>query len=127
MAKLKPGDRVDCRVKQATIVSPYRDYDEVKTFEIVAKDAFGYYLYVPHYWLINGTSKADKYQCKSLNIDKKFLDEKIIYIQESMIYKIHAVLDEMHCSNCGEFFQMATPNQSNGTLLCWSCRENPYR
>lgn len=127
MAKLKSGDRVDCHIKQATIVSPYKDYDEVKTFEIVAKGIFGYYLYVPHHWVLNGTTKADKYQCKALGIDHKFLDERIIYISESMVYKVHTILDGMACKNCKEFFQMATPNQPDGTLICWSCRQNPYR
>lgn len=127
MAQLKPGDRVDCRVKQATIVSPYKDYDEIKTFEIVAVDKHGYYLFVPEYYALRGTTKADKYQCKQLRIDLKFLDEKIIYIQANLIYKINYVLDGMKCCKCGEFYQMASPNQPDGTLICWSCRQNPYR
>ena len=49
MAKIKPGDRIDCRVKEAEIVSPYQAYDKIITFEIVAVDAHGYYLYVPSY------------------------------------------------------------------------------
>lgn len=127
MAKLKPGDRVDCRVKEATVVSPYKDYDEIKTFEIVAEDKYGYYIYVPPYYNIKGTSKADKYRCKQLRIDSKFLGVDILYIQENMIARIASVLDGMHCANCGEFHAMAGPNQENGTLICYSCRFNPYR
>jgi hypothetical protein len=127
MTKLKPGDRVDCRVKTATIVSPYRNYDEVKTFEIVAKDDHGYYLYVPHYYALKGTIVADVYCCKRLGIDKRFLNENIIHIQENMIANIRSRLDGMVCSICKEFYPFASGNQKDGTLICYSCRQNPYR
>ncbi len=128
MAQLKPGDRVDCRVKEASIVSPYRDYDEIITFEVVAIDKYGYYLFVPAYRSIKGSVVADRYRCKALNIDKRFLDENIVYIQESQIYKISAVLDGARCVKCLEFFPMASPNQGDGTLICWNCRNYPsYR
>ena len=127
MTKLKPGDLIDCRVKQSVIVGPYKDYDEIKTFQIIAKDKHGYYLYVPSYYLLKDTRKADKYQCKSLGIDLKFIDEPFIYIQGNMILRINSILDGMACSNCEEFYSMAEPNQEDGTLICYSCRMNPYR
>ena len=128
MTKLKPGDRVDCRVKMNTIVSPYNgDYDQVVTFEIVSKDNLGYYVYVPQYIYIAGSVTVDKYLANQLSIDKKFLGEKIIYIQGSLISKVSSILDGMSCANCKEFFQMAEPNQEDGTLICYTCRQNPYR
>lgn len=127
MANLKPGDRVDCRLKNAIIVSPYKEYDEVLTFEIVATDKYGYYLYVPSYYFVKGTFKADTYQCKNLVIEKRFLDTEIVYIQENLIDKVSAILDGLRCKKCQDFFVMATPNQEDGTLICWSCRNNPYR
>lgn len=127
MTKLKPGDRVDCRVKASTIVSPYKSYDEIKTFEIVATDDHGFYLYVPHYYGLKGTSIADKYQCKALGIDQKFLNEEMIYVQGNMIAAVHETMDGIVCKICREFYQYATSNQSDGTLICYSCRQNPYR
>lgn len=127
MAKLKPGDCVDVRIKNATIVSPYRDYDEIKTFQIIARDRHGYYLYIPSYYLLKDSEKADYYQCSELGIDFKFLDEQFVYIEGNMIARVNSVLDGMSCSNCEEFFQMAEPNQDDGTLICYSCRVNPYR
>ena len=127
MAKLKPGDRVDCRVKQAAIVSPYKDYDEIKTFEIIAIDKYGYYLYVPSYLYLKGAVKADKSQCKHLGIDKRFLDDNMLFIQENLICKISAVVDGMKCARCQDFFSMAEGNQPDGTLICYACRFNPYR
>lgn len=127
MSRLKPGDRVDCRIKDSTIVHPYKSYDEIKTFEIIATDAQGYYLFVPIYLTIKGSVTADKYRCRHLNIDKKFIDEQMIYVPEGMIYQVSNIMDGMTCCKCGEFYAMAAPNQENGTLVCFSCRSNPYR
>lgn len=127
MASLKPGDRIECRVKDSSITSPYKEYDEIITFEIVAVEKYGYYVYVPPYLAIHKTFKADKYQCQHLEIDKRFLDADILYLNSSMVYKVKAVMDGLTCANCEEFFAMAEPNQENGTLICWSCRNNPYR
>lgn len=127
MTSLKPGDRIDCRVKSATIVSPYSSYDEVKTFEIVAKDDGGYYLYVPHYYHLKSTVVADEWRCKNLRIDKKFLGENIIHITDGLIYSVQERLDGLCCKVCREFYQFSEPNQSDGSLICYQCRANPYR
>lgn len=127
MTKLKPGDRVDCRVRSAIIVSPYKGYDEERTFEVVATDSYGYYLFVPVYLSLKGSVIADANQCKLLGIDRKFLDEQIIYIQENLICRVHSKLDGMRCVRCTDFYVMASPNQDNDTFMCWSCRNNPYR
>lgn len=127
MDDLKPGDRVDIRIKQSMVVSPYDSYDEIKTFEIVATDTSGYYLYVPVYFHLKNSVKADSYRCKRLHIDKKFLDENICYIEEGLICRVRSVADGMKCSHCRDFITMAEPNQPNGTLICYACRVSPYR
>jgi len=35
--------------------------------------------------------------------------------------------DGMKCIKCQTFYEFAEPNQLDGTLLCYSCRSNPYR
>lgn len=127
MTKLKPGDRVDCRVKASTIVSPYRSYDEIKTFEVVAIDSHGIWLYIPHYYVLKGTKVADQWTVKNLCIDKRFMGENIIQIQEGMVANVQARLDGIACKICKEFFPYAEGNQEDGTLICYSCRQNPYR
>lgn len=127
MTKLNPGDRVDCRVKSATIVSPYKSYDEILTFEVIARDANGYYLYVPHYFYLIESVVADQYRCKTLGIDKRFLNENMVYIQENMIDHVHEAMTGIKCCKCLEFYNYAVPNQFDGTLICWSCRQNHYR
>lgn len=127
MVNLSPGDKVDVRIKSSLIISPYMDYDEIKTFEIIAKDKYGYYVYVPPYIYLKDTSTVDSYQCKELHIDPKFIGSEFIYISENVICRINSVLDGISCSRCKEFFHMAQANQPDGTLICWSCKMNPYR
>ena len=127
MAKLKPGDRIDCRIKEAEIVSSYKDYDQIKTFEIVAFDKGGYYLYVPPYLSLRNTFTIDEAQCKTLSIDLRFLNRKGVYIKGGMVYKVNMVFDGTKCCRCHDFVHMAGPNQLDGTFLCWSCRGDPFR
>lgn len=35
--------------------------------------------------------------------------------------------DGMRCKKCSTFYEFAEPNQQDGSLLCYSCRNNPYR
>jgi len=127
MTQLKPGDRINCRIKQGIIVSPYKDYDEMKTFEIVAVESHGYYLFVPSYYSLKGTRKLEKNQAVLLEIERRFVGEEITYIDGNLVHSINFILDGMKCCQCHEFFIMAEPNQEDGTLICYSCRFNPYR
>lgn len=36
------------------------------------------------------------------------------------------ILDGMYCRKCQCFYHYAEPNQSDGTLLCFSCRSSPF-
>ena len=98
MTKLMPGDTVECRIKSAAIVSPYHSYDESKTFDVVAVDNGGCYLYVPHYYSVKGGVTLDTYRCKTLGIDKKFLGEQIIYVAENLIANVQPKMDGMSCN-----------------------------
>lgn len=126
MVVLKPGDRINCRIKDGEIVGAYKEYDETKTFEIVAIGDYGFYLFVPAYYSIKQTVPIDNYRLKKMSIDARFLHEEMIHITENMVYQIVQKLDGMPCSICKEFFPMAEANQENGTLICYACRQNPY-
>lgn len=127
MELLNPGDKVEVRVKNAIIVSPYKGYDEKKIFEIVAVDEQGCYLFIPVYELIKGSIVADSSRCRKLGIELRFLDEQICYIQDNRICRIVSTLDGIACANCKEFHPMAEPNREGGeTFICYSCRTNPY-
>jgi len=127
MAHLKPGDRIRCCIKDFFIVSPYQEYDEILTFEIVAVNGYGYYLYVPDYIMIKDALVFNEYKCKNLNINHKFYNQYFTHIPEKFVYQIRSILDGMTCTKCKEFFWMAESNQENGSLICWACRDNRYR
>lgn len=127
MVRLKPGDRVDCKIYANEIVGPYKYYDDIRTFEIIAVDLSGCYLFIPNYILLKNSKKIDTFELKSLNINSKFLGEQFAYISFSFILNIKSFLDGLHCKKCKEFIDMAEPNQPDGTIICWSCKNNPYR
>jgi hypothetical protein len=127
MGHLKAGDRVECKVKDGAVVSVYSDYDESYTFEVVASDIEGYYLYVPDYCHLQGGSILDASRARRLNIDPRYIGDTIFYISEAQIYRVAYQLDGQKCAHCHDFFIMAEHNQEDGTFLCYSCRDNPYR
>ena len=130
MARLKAGDRVSCKLRESNVVGPYEAYDDIRTFEVIgidSSDNIGYYLFVPQYVFIKNSKKLDTYSHKSLHINSKFIGEDYILISEKMIYEVSFILNGMSCSNCHLYFEYAESNQENGGLLCYSCRQNPFR
>jgi hypothetical protein len=126
MPKLKLGDRVSVKLDGTKLVGPYSDFTEIRTFDIVGADYGGYYLYVPPYITVSNTTKVDNYNYKKLGILPKFIGEEVLFVSELKINSIVSILDGMFCDYCKEFYDYAQPNQGN-KLICWSCRQNPYR
>lgn len=126
MTQLHIGDIVSCKIKSSIIVSPYKAYDEIKTFVIIAKDECGYYLFVPHYRSINDSVVADVWLCSSLSLPSKYLNENIVYIDASLVYSVARKQDGTVCRLCKELFPYALPNRPDGSLICYSCRQSRY-
>jgi hypothetical protein len=114
-------------VEASAIVSPYGSYDDTCSFVIIAKDKEGYYLYVPHYYNLKNSVVADQYKCKALGIDKKFLNENMVYVSEKMVASVVKRDEGTNCKVCKEFTRFAEANQPDGSFICYSCRCNPYR
>jgi hypothetical protein len=139
MDKFKSGDRIECCVKHNNIINPYdSDYEEIITFEIIGtsseyshysdySEVSGYFLFVPCYRIIKDSVTVTSLLAKQKGINKKFIGEQVVFIQENLISKVSSLLDGLFCCRCHDFYDMASPNQSDGTLLCWSCRKYPYR
>jgi hypothetical protein len=127
MPSLRIGDTVNCRVKDSIIVSPYMSYDEITSFVIVAVDEEGYYLYVPHYYTLKLTVRADNYLSRTLGIERRFLDESIVYISEAMVLSVVQREEGLYCGRCGEFARFAASNQEDGGFICFPCRQSPYK
>jgi len=126
MLNLKPGDQVSCRIRLAIIVDPNAEYDEIQSFVIVASSSNGYYLYVPHYYFLKEVEELDRFRQKSLGIEKRYLNENITYIEDGMIVRVDSKQDGLACKICHDFYPYATINQEDGSMVCYSCRQNPY-
>jgi len=58
----------------------------------------------------------------------KDLQKYMIGATGSVAKKTLAYPNGLNCSGCGERFPMAEPNQPDGsTLICYCCRQNPWR
>jgi hypothetical protein len=125
--QLKVGDTVSCKIKESTIVSPYSTFDTVWTFLIIGVDTeyHGYYLFIPHYQILKDSVVATYSKCRSAQIDKKYLDENIIYISSHLVVSIITQNEGMNCNLCKEFVKFAEINQ-NDKFICYGCRKNPY-
>lgn len=126
MARLKAGDRVSCRLKENCVVSQYADFEDIKTFEIIAKDDSGYFVYVPAYIHVRGTIKIDNYNSKRLEILPKFIGEEALYISDNQVNKVEYILDGLNCEKCQEYYEYASYD-ADLKFVCFSCRQNPYR
>ncbi len=56
------------------------------------------------------------------NLDLLGLVERL----ELFLDKKNKKIDGMHCKKCQTFYHYAEPNQSDGSMICYSCRQNPY-
>lgn len=128
MTRLNPGDRVVCKLHGNTLVNTYNsNYDNLKTFDIIAADNMGYYLYVPPYTYIKDMYKVDSFILKNLDLHKKYLGDNIVYITSVFVHKIASQIEGTICDKCKEFCYKAMPNQPDNGFTCYLCRDNPYR
>lgn len=59
------------------------------------------------------------------HIDLLSLADRIELFLESR--KKRRAHDGMVCQKCKIFYEFAEPNQEDGSMICYSCRHNPYR
>ena len=58
------------------------------------------------------------------NLDLLFLVDKIEVFLEMRRKRRHP--DGMFCKRCRVFYEFAESNQDDGSMVCYSCRSNPY-
>jgi hypothetical protein len=58
------------------------------------------------------------------NVDLMSLVDQLETFLDNRRARIHP--DGMYCVNCGNFYEYAEPNQIDGSMVCYSCRTNPY-
>jgi hypothetical protein len=63
-------------------------------------------------------------QEKKVHVDLMALADRIELFMINRRKRKHP--DGMLCKKCKVFYEFAEPNQKDGSLLCYSCRNNPY-
>lgn len=71
-----------------------------------------------------GSFLAGVVQAENIGIDLVGLLDRIELYVDRIRGKVG--LDGMFCRKCKTFYKYAEGNQTDGTLLCYSCRNNPY-
>lgn len=129
--KLGVNDKVYCKIKGNSIVAAAdSDFDTQLSFEVIGFDGKRYLLKMPAYYNIKNSwiikeEHIDKFDCGA-----EYLDKRTVAIHVDKVARIQAAcspVDGLYCTCCKQFFPMAEPNQSDGSLVCYSCRQNPYR
>lgn len=64
-------------------------------------------------------------QNESINIDLEDLANRMEDFLESRRNRRQP--DGMLCQKCKNFYEFAEPNQEDGSMVCYTCRRNPYR
>ena len=131
--KLTYGDEVTCKIKGNSIVDcTDTNFDVKLQFKIIGYsfiDEF-YILHIPRYYNIENSWQIERKNLIEFSIKKKYLYQNAVAIKQFKIFaynKKDTNQDGMNCSKCNNFYHMACSNQPDGTLICWSCRANPYR
>lgn len=128
----RTGDVVVCRTYQGCIIpkdsTPWekeRNFKVIGTYHEDGTTSWTVYL-PPDYQMSNG-SRLSRWAREKFEIDAKYANDRVFFISEEHIIKVHKESDQTMCKVCKEWFHMAQPNQLDGTLICWQCRQDPWR
>jgi hypothetical protein len=127
-------DIVNCRIKEARLVTQEEAYDDKISLKIIGykESTFGtqeYVVFIPEYQLnrVIPEGKVTQRMCKDYGVNPKFINDHMTYIRKSHVVSFEWRCDGMHCNKCDDYFEKAESNQADGTMTCWSCRQNPWR
>lgn len=130
------GDRVVCKVRNKCLAARHERADDRITLTIICNcfiddETTEYIAYVPNdelsYLTSDGTYSVTPKVADLYGIHRKYIGERAITLRKNNIFKVAFRADGMSCVKCDEFFDKAEPNQEDGTLVCYLCRQNPYR
>lgn len=131
----KVSDEVVCKIKDNKVVPANASiYDETIILEVLAVDEGddegdddGFMLFVPQKHCLQGAVTLTNKVINENDIQPRFLESNAVYVLRNCVVRLHHRRDGMACNNCKEFFHLAESNQEDGTLVCYLCRQNPYR
>lgn len=128
------GDHVVCKLRSGSLAARHEKSDDRITLTIAGRimldeNTWEYVAYVPQYeaGLIKSVFKIRPELAKRYGMHPKYVGESGVTLRKNNIIRISHRSDGMQCCKCDEFYDKAEPNQEDGTLICYSCRQNPYR
>jgi len=124
----RTADEVSVKLKhERIVVASASDYDTKINLEIIAMYDNGYFVFVPSKYNLQGSVYVDKGNAFKLNIPERFLDSRINYITDEHIVSLYNRREGCTCSRCEEFYHHSEPNQEDGSMICYQCREDRFR
>lgn len=124
------GEKIFCKIHESTIVcSTSEAYEAQLIFEIIGigENTSKYLILIPTYYNIRGCWRIKEEHLEKFNINPNWLDHRALVVSEERVCHAANKGDGMSCARCKEFCPMAESNQTNGSFICFSCRNNPYR
>lgn len=127
------GDMITCKISGNKIIKIMSGQADVELqFEVIGYsfDDDCYIIHIPRYYDIHNAWPIENKHLNSLFIPDKFLSQKAATISRDKIirsFKIKTNQDGMSCYKCNKFYHLAEANQPDGALICWSCRNDPFR
>lgn len=122
------GDRVICLILGRDIVSSgIGKFDRKVILEIISLYADGLLVFIPKGIRLDDCIDITKANADKFGVAKRFIGSRCFYITEHKVVSIYSRMDGMCCKRCQDFYPMASPNQEDGTMLCWLCRTYKYR
>jgi hypothetical protein len=80
-------------------------------------------------WMTKEESPSNARDRNQPSLENDYVPNQALYKRGITVKRIMQVaikiingLDGFPCKRCTNFFPYALPNQSDGTLICWSCR-----
>lgn len=128
------GDHVVCKTRDGVLVARHERSDAKLTLTVIGRQliddgVWEYVAYVPEYesGTVSSCFRIRPQFAENFGIQKKYVGELGLTFRRNNVMRLSYRADGLSCSKCEEFFRMAVGNQEDGTLICYSCKQNPYR
>jgi hypothetical protein len=121
------GDTLIVAVDRFGNVVDREDRYSTYRLDIISKTNVGWVVYVPSYIAVPHAKKLNEALARKFEIDKKYLGGRMIVVGIDSVHDVIIRTDGTTCIACKKFYPYAEPNQDDKTLICYSCRDNPYR
>ena len=121
------GDTLVVAVDKFGNVVDREDMHKTYRLDIISKTNVSWITYVPNYITVPHAEKLTEALARKFAVNKKYLGGRMVAIGIDSIIDVIIHTDGTICISCKKFYPYAEPNQEDKTLICYSCRDNPYR